>query len=64
MTLSDLKPRGYRLSDVEPDFRGMSMLEWWGKMITSQCDAFLESPRAKQLHAIAVEQRWWKKGIK
>lgn len=47
MTLSELKPRGYHLSDVEPDFRGMPRFEWWHKMITSQCDAFLESPKAK-----------------
>ena len=64
MTLSELKPRGYKLSDVSPDTPGMPMFEWWRKMITSQCDAFLDSPKAKELHAIAVEQKWWKKGIK
>jgi hypothetical protein len=64
VTLSELKPRGYRLSDTHPDFRGMSMLKWWGKMIASQCDAFLESPKAKEWHELAVEQKWWKRGIK
>lgn len=63
MTLSELKPRGYKLSDIEADFRGMPMFEWWHKMITSQCDAFRESLKAKEWHAIAVEQKWWKKGI-
>lgn len=47
VTLSDLKPRGYKLSDVEPGFQGMPYFEWWGKMIASQCDAFRESPKAK-----------------
>jgi hypothetical protein len=63
MTLSELKPRGYKLSDVPPDFQGMPMFEWWGKMITSQCDAFLESPKAKSWHEFATTQKWWKKGI-
>jgi hypothetical protein len=63
VTLSELKPRGYKLSDVEPNFRGMPVNEWLRKMLTSQCDAFLESPKAKAWHAIATEQRWWKKGI-
>ncbi len=63
MTLSELKPRGYKLSDVPPDFQGMPVLEWWHKMITSQCDAFRESPKAKAWHEVATEQKWWKKGI-
>jgi hypothetical protein len=63
MTLSELKPRGYHLSDVEPDFRGMPMFEWWQKMITSQCDQARESPKGKALHEFAKTQKWWKKGI-
>lgn len=63
MTLNELKPRGYKLSDVPPNFRGMPAREWWAKMITSQCDAFLESPKAKEYAAIRAEQKWFKKGI-
>jgi hypothetical protein len=58
MTLSDLKPRGYRLSDTHPDFPGMSMLEWWGKMIASQCDEFLGSPAGKRYGELALKQKW------
>ena len=64
MTLSDLKPRGYHLSDVHPDFQGMPLNEWMNKMYASQCDAFRESPRGKDWHEIATQQKWWKKGIK
>lgn len=63
MTLSDLKPKGYKLIDVHPDFRGMPCREWWAKMITSQCDAFLESPAAKELAKLRATQKWFKKGI-
>ena len=63
MTLSDLKPRGYHLCDVEPDFQGMSYSEWQRKMLTSQCDAFVESPKGKAWREFAKTQKWWSKGV-
>jgi len=63
MTLSELKPRGYRLSDVPPDFQGMPINDWLRARVTSRCDWFLESKHAKEWHAIATEQKWWKRGI-
>ena len=45
MTLSDLKPRGYHLSDVEPGFRGMPLRDWQSKQITSQAEAARESAK-------------------
>jgi hypothetical protein len=63
MTLSELKPRGYRLSDVPPDFQGMPINDWLRAMVTSRCNQFLESPKAKAWHEFAAEQRWWKRGI-
>lgn len=56
MTLSDLKRRGTKLVDVEPDFRGMQAREWYTKMEASQGDAYRESQKAKA----EFEKETWK----
>jgi len=60
MTLYDLKPRGYHLSDVEPDFRGMPYKEWRTKMLVSQGEAYRETKQAK---AEFAKQKWKDKAV-
>ncbi len=60
MTLSDLKPRGYHLYDVPPDFQGMPYQEWRTKMMTSQADAYRATKRAKEEFS---RQKWKDKAI-
>jgi hypothetical protein len=55
MTLSDLKPRGYKLSDVPPDFQGMPVGEWLKKMFTSQCEAYRATKKCAEEFA---KQKW------
>lgn len=62
MNLNDLKPHGYRLSDVEPDFRGMPIKEWLMKKIESQAAAFLaDADRLKAVFGNVTDRKWYKK---
>jgi hypothetical protein len=60
MTLSELKPRGYRLSDVPPDFQGMPLAEWEAKIERSRVEAHFETKEWKKLRA---EQKWDKRAV-
>jgi len=63
MTTNDYseKPRGYRLADVEPDFRGMPLREWKLKRITSQFEAFIENREKVKAVCGSVSDRAWNK---
>lgn len=64
MTLNDLKPHGYHLSDVEPDFRGMTLREWLMKRIESQASAFLaQADRVKAVCGNVSNRKWYKKAV-
>lgn len=60
MTLSDLKPKGYKLIDVHPDFRGMPYREWKAKVLASQADAYRET---KECKAAFAAQKWHKRAV-
>jgi len=54
MKLSDLYPRGTKLSEVPPLFEGMPILEYWRESIKAQYDRSL-AQRARELAAAGEE---------
>jgi hypothetical protein len=44
--LSQLYPRGTKLAEVDPLFRGMPGAEWQRKMWAAQCDRWLAKQKA------------------
>src|SRR5277367_718104 len=59
MHLTDLKRSGTRLRNVEPLFAGMALAEWLRKMVSAQCDAFVNSQDKDS--APLSKQRLWNK---
>jgi hypothetical protein len=60
MRLSDLYPSGTKMSEVHPDFRGMSLERWKLLKISEQANAYQKTITAEQKKAAPISaQRIW-----